>query len=247
MKSRNYLVSVPLTLCTNQYAFSYGSHGWHYWRDLVIQFREDPDNSIEQMRYYKFFQRCQTSSYTCLMSFHDENLRANLPRLPFGSYPWGNFDSQFSPDTDRFDDTSKDRSNQNYMWFETGSTVDKVLRKEFEVTVRLLKSIVRIGYRPKITSRNSPFPVCTILKERSGDVRFVQMSGAHRLAVLSALGHTRAVVQFDLDRYPPILEEEVENWPYVRNGLISKSAALRFFNLYFSLNGTERASALGCI
>ena len=80
-----------------------------------------------------------------------------------------------------------------------------------------------------------------ILKNKSGKVRFIQMDGAHRFAVLSALGYDRVIVKLDIDRYPPIFEEDIERWPYVQSGLISRTDALQLFQLYFTLNGNERA------
>lgn len=244
---KNHLVSVPLSICTNQYGFSYGQQGWHYWRDLAIQFMKEPGIPIEEMRFFKFFQRCQAPSFTHVMTLHNVGLRESLPEIPFGSYPWGISDSFSAIDPHRFHGVIGDRANQRFMWHEWGPDTKEVLRKEFAVTVRLLKSIQEQGYRPRILSRNSPFPQGLILVNLSGEVRFTQVSGAHRLAVLSALGHDRVIVQLDLARYPPILEEDVDSWLYVKSGLISRSAALDLFHLYFLIDGTERAEALGVL
>lgn len=243
--SRNLLMSVPLSLCTNQYAFAYGPEGWHYWRDLAMQIISEPDIQMGKMRFYKFFQRCHSRSYTQLMTFHKQREMTGLPEVPFGSFPWGAFDRFAVIDPNRFVDTSEDRKSQNFMWFEIGPSIDSVLSKEFSLTVELLQSIRKTGYRPHFSNLN--FPTGTFLVDNDGDVRFVQVSGAHRLAVLSALGHDRVVVRLDKDRYPPVFKENVDRWTYVQSGLISRTAALDFFDLYFAQNGIERASALGCI
>src|SRR5659263_671899 len=63
------------------------------------------------------------------------------------------------------------------------------------------------------------------------------------VAILSALGYDRIVVTLYPNRYPPILEKDIENWPYVRSGLISRTDASKLFQLYFILNGRERTNS----
>jgi hypothetical protein len=104
--------------------------------------------------------------------------------------------------------------------------------------VSLLNSVNLNGYKPRLS--NYSFPEVVILQNKLGEVRFTQMDGAHRLAILSALGYERVIVKLDMERYPPILEDDVENWPYVKSGLINRADALKLFNLYFKLDGTER-------
>ena len=83
------------------------------------------------------------------------------------------------------------------------------------------------------------------LQNEAGETRFVSHDGAHRLGILSALGFQHAIVEVDLDRFPVVHESEVENWTYVKSGLLRKAEALRIFQLYFTLDGTERLRHLG--
>ncbi|MCP4415633.1 MAG: hypothetical protein GY805_03360 [Chloroflexi bacterium] len=238
------LVSAPLSLCVNQYAFSY-KKGWHYFRDLATELIHEPGIPLQETRFYKFFQRCQCPTYTQLMTFHCEDMNGAFPELPFGSYPWGNFDQKVVIDPYQFRDTSEVRRTQQFMWFETGTTIDDVLHKEYSRIATLLNSIQSNGYR--ISMSRYRFPKATMLMNRSGEARFIQQDGAHRLSVLSALGYERVVVQLNSYYHPAMLEENIADWPYVQGGLVSQSTALRFFQLYFTLDGTERAKALGCL
>jgi len=243
---RRSLVSVPLDMCTNQYAFSYGNRGWHYWRSLVTEVLKWPEIPIEHTCCYRFVQQCKAHTYTELMAFHNQELVDRLTKLPFGSYPWGDLFGLAKINPMRFPDMKDVRISQNFMWFERGPSVDAVLRKEHKRLVWLLNRILEGGYRP-ISHGTGSFPVGTILVSRSGDVRFVQVDGAHRLGILSALGHRKVVVQLDPDRYPFVFEAEAGAWPYVRSGLLSEADAHELFQMYFSNNGTERAQALGCL
>lgn len=60
---------------------------------------------------------------------------------------------------------------------------------------------------------------------------------------LSALGYDKVIVMLDPYRYPPILEEDIDSWPYVQSGLIDRIDAYKLFQLYFILDGSERARA----
>ncbi len=236
------LISVPIEDCSNQYAFSYGDNGWHYFKDLAIQIINNPDVNYTKTKYYKFFNNCNCSSYSSLMTLHDQYLRSNLPDIPFGSYPWGSFDSRENLSYEDFKDKSKNRKMQYYMWFESGCDFQKVLHREYKAIFDLIKSIIVNGYNPKYSCYM--LPIAVIMKKKSGEVKIIQRDGAHRLSVLSALGFKRITMQLDPIRYPPILEEDVGNWFYVKNGLITKLHALKIFELYFQLNGKERKNIL---
>lgn len=235
---RGNLLSVPLNLCTNQTAFSYGNQGWHWIIDLAIEVMFKPDIKLEETRFYRFFQYNNYSSYTQAMTFFSESLMESLPKIPFGSFPWGHFDRDIFIDPTKFFDTTKDFN----LWLETGQRINDDLRNEFNRTVALLTSIEQNGYRPSFSS--DQFPEVVIIRNKFGNLRFLNVDGAHRFAVLSALGFDRVVVRLSPNRYPPILEEDIVKWPYVQSGLISRTDALVLFQLYFTLNGSERAKIL---
>ncbi len=233
------LISVPLDRCTNQYAFSYGKKGWHWNIDLAAQVISRSDTPVEETRYYRFFQNVDCSSYTQLMTFHNPALMQSLPDLPFGSFPWGHFDRDIVIDSSRFYDTPCETLK---MWYKNCVKVNDNFINEFHKTVALLQSIRLNGYNLSYSAYQPPTTV--VLKNNSGEIRLLNMDGAHRLAILSALGYDRIVVMLDTLRSPPILEDDIENWPYVRSGLISRKDASRLFQLYFIQDGSERAKAL---
>ena len=236
------LLYVPISLCTNQYAFSYGVNGWHYFRDLANELIHNPSVELEKTRFYRFFHNIKCFSYTKLMTLHCERLTESLPTIPFGSFPWGNYECGSSINSNYFHDTSLDRSTQNFMWFETGAEVHDILVAEFNHILKLLESLRSQGYKPIFSKYD--FPEVSILKNSLAEVRFTQIDGAHRLAILAALGYERVVVKLDVQRYPPVYEDDVDDWPYVKSGLMRRDDALRLFRLYFDLDGTERVNFL---
>ena len=147
-------------------------------------------------------------------------------------------------DPRRFLDQSLDRGNQNYMWYETGQSIDKICIKEYKHTMDILHSVLFKGY---CFYNYSDIPVVKVLLRKNGDIRFVSHDGAHRLGILSALGFQKVVVEVATDRLPVVYEADVDNWVYVKSGLIDRKEALKIFDLYFMLDGTERARQLKCL
>lgn len=166
------LVIVPFDLCTNQYAFSYGNKGWHWNKDLAMQIMSQPDIPMEKTRFYRFFQQSKGSSYTQFMTFHSVSLMQRLPKIPFGSFPWGHFDREIIIDQFNFHDLTKD----NLIWFENGENY--TLQKEFNRMIALLNSVRLNGYNLRFSKYQ--FPIAVILKNKLGNVRFFNVDGAHR-------------------------------------------------------------------
>lgn len=235
-----WFISIPMDLCINQYAFVFGKKDCNYFTELARQLIEHPKISLKETHFYRFFQTIQAPTYTDLMSLHDDKLRTGLTKMPYGSYPWGAFDRReremIIPT--KFRDTTSYRARQNYMWYEIGPDLDALLENEFQQVKDLVRELARDGYRPGKMGFN--FPPVSLLIAKSGTIRFVQADGAHRMAVLSAVGCERVLVRLDPERYPPIFESEAADWPYVRSGLLDEDMAIRIFRLYFELDGSER-------
>ena len=73
------------------------------------------------------------------------------------------------------------------------------------------------------------------------------LQGNHRLAALAVLGKEKVITRPKAGFFREILEENVREWHFVRNGECTVSDAMAYFDAFFSLNGTERAVALGFI
>lgn len=234
------LLNIPVELCCNQYAFSYGPAGWHYWKCLIQSYLET-EQPVQKQPWFRFINHIVQPDFSRLMTFHDPKLSLHAGNIPFGSYPWGASSALAKPDPQQFVDTSRDLGSQNYMWFESGPRVEQLCLSEFSRTIRLLHSVLTTGYRCFRP------PLVRPLIRANGEVRFVSFDGAHRLATLAAIGCGHVIVATDNKLLPPIHEEDADNWLYVKSGLIDKQTALLVFGLYFQLNGRERAQFAGVL
>lgn len=236
------LLSIPLELCLNQYAFSYGPGGWSYLVDLARELLARSDIGFRETRFYRFVQGVRAPLCSDLMGLHDPAIPSALVGIPHGSFPWGHFDARVRLPADGWLDLTPIRASQTCMWSESGAGIDPILEREVEATRSLVVSLRDRGYHLGLARFGLP-PVSPLVA-RDGTLRFVQQDGAHRLASLAALGYERTLVRLDPDRYPAIREEDVDRWHYVQRGLLSRAEALRFFRLYFELDGRERRDAV---
>ena len=234
------LVVVPISRCVNHYAFPYTvCNGWNYFVDLAREINALPRVAAEETRCFRFFQRVSASHYTDALSFHDPALMSTLPKIPYGSYPWGTLESEVIPNPRHFHDRRTQLSSHVCIWYDKGSRTRTALFAEYEKFRRMLDSL-KHGYRPALS--RGICPTVRLLVSISGDVRFLAEDGDHRLSVLAALGHENVCVRV---AGSPVCESEVEEWAYVRGKLLSGADAARVFRLYFELTGTERAIAAG--
>ena len=74
--------------------------------------------------------------------------------------------------------------------------------------------------------------------------RILLRGGTHRTAVLAALGYPFHWVRLDQDHHPTVHETDAERWPWVESGLLTLDEAKRLFQLYFEVDGRERAEAV---
>jgi hypothetical protein len=97
---------------------------------------------------------------------------------------------------------------------------------------------------PAIKRRYSPwkargFPQVCRLDRASGECRYVILDGHHRLACLAATGHRRVRVEV----VHLVDERDVHRWANVVSGQCTVAQALRYFEAFFLLDGTERRLA----
>ncbi|WP_119392197.1 hypothetical protein [Taklimakanibacter lacteus] len=76
--------------------------------------------------------------------------------------------------------------------------------------------------------------------------RFFVRGGKHRTAALTFLGGDRIPAQF-CSGWPRLIDhDDADNWPMVRNKLISKQVAQAGFRRYFEFNGTQHLGKKTC-
>jgi len=85
----------------DEYAFSLGPEGWHYFRALLAEYEQNPSIGLEETAFYRFFNddRIQSVRYlNDLLFLHDPIKRSgnNGFNFYFGTYPWGDFWTKYS-------------------------------------------------------------------------------------------------------------------------------------------------------
>lgn len=109
-------------------------------------------------------------------------------------------------------------------------------RRSYARLADSLKSIEQYGYQPARFERGR---IGVSLLLDPPHVRYLVIHGQHRLAVLVAKGVESVEVCIYPGMPPVIHVDDVEQWPYVANGLISADAALAMFRRYFENDGWQ--------
>jgi len=251
--SARLVARIPTDCITDEYGFSFGARGWHYFRALIAEHERRPDAPLEETTYYRFFQHERVRSIRYL----DDLLFLHCPvrqearfRFYFGTYPWGGWTRTDSaaggmPWGHHYDRQEGQTTRDLYgyrrnPWYQPGDP--HPLRIEWADPIRLHHAIKR-GYRPLL--HGAAYPSIVLLVRADGAVRAVRYDGNHRLSVLAHLGHDPITVWIDRATIQHVREADVDRWYYVARGLCSRQRALEIFAAFFELTGRERITSLG--
>jgi hypothetical protein len=105
------------------------------------------------------------------------------------------------------------------------------IQLEAERLTRVYDSFVKQGFVP-----DYGLPTGYILQNLQDEWVFVIMGGQHRSCTMIKLGYEAVPVQFMINCKRIVYERDVEHWPMVANGEISKDHALEVFRAFFDEN-----------
>jgi hypothetical protein len=254
LAAKRKLIRLPISTLTDEYAFSYGPDGWHYFRALLAEYERNRDVDPEQTSFYRFFchERVRSIRYLeDVLFLHDEDRRAPTDgfRFYFGTYPWGGWGKDEGtvggkPWGHHYDRVEKTCTRDLFgfrrnPWYQPGDTYP--LDIEWNQTIKLYHSLLQ-GYFPLAYGT---LPSVVLLVRRNGAIRAVRRNGNHRLSILSHLGRKSVTVWIAPDSIEVVREADVDQWYYVERGLCSREHALDVFNAFFDLTGRERIEYLG--
>jgi len=245
-------VTIPTSIVTNAYAFSFADAGWHYYRELLAAYAQNADANMRETTFFRFFKHEEIRSVRFLddlLFLHDPSKRQAGATRSFylGTYPWGEWGRDVEmggyPFGHHYDKVEgmMTRDSEGYRrnpWYQPGD--EHPLEIEWEQYIRVYKS-VRRAYRP---AWHGTYPQVVLLVRNDGEMRAVVDQGQHRVTSLSHLGHSQLVVVVMRDSMSIIRENDVDSWYFVRSGLCSRQRALLIFNAFFELNGRERINYL---
>jgi hypothetical protein len=244
------LKQIPVSVITDEFAFSLAPNGWNYYCELVSEHEKHPERLPQHTTFYQFFQRQEivaVQQLADILFLHDPEKRALAQLYPFhlGTYPWGGL---FTPDRHPegtpfgwyYDLVSGAMTRDLWgykqsLWYKPDDVF--TLGLEWNYTIQNYYSLSQ-GYRPLLYGS---FPSVALLVRADGNLRAVMVDGHHRLCILKHLGYEQVTVEVTR----VVSEKDVQNWHYVTKGHCSPEQALKIFHAFFELTGQERLLHLG--
>ena len=244
LAARRRLIRMPIEEITDEFGFSLSAGGWHPLVEALQNYDRQPLQPVETTRFGRFFLDEKTNAVRNLNDLFDLTRRpagfGSLPPFWLGTYPWGGLDADaiggpgpafgWAHDEALGVDTADLWGHGRTLWYRPANR--HTISNERHLTVELYRSIRR-RYSP-VKARG--FPRVTLLVGEDGRRRAVIVDGHHRLAVLAHLGARAVTVEIE----GAIEVGRVDQWYYVRNGHCTPDEAMRFFDAFFVLDGSER-------
>ena len=233
---------VPLDKCFYPYHFSYGPSGWHPFVQVLQQYKQNPNTSYLGSILHAYYQAYQPK--TVFDAFFVGNMAKGLeaehlhtlaipPYQPV--FPW----DPEAPQARGEKGLASSHGNQGY-----GPVSDEKGELEFRRLTETYESVKEKGYQPQ---QGHDGDIRGYFLRGCGDYRFVIRQGLHRSAVLSAMDYEKLRVAF-YDPYPrTIFLADIDNWPQVKRGYVSREVAEHIFRMFFEDDGREKARQLGLL
>jgi len=243
------LITIPMKLITDEFAFALDSDGWNYYGALLADYGKNPNIPLEATTFFRFFQHACINSIRYLedvLFFHEPQGRMDEKRFRFylGTYPWGGLTETASlvggTPFGWYYDRVEERSTRDLwgygktLWYQPNDR--HTIECEWDLTTKQF-CCLQHGYHPWL---HLSVPAVTMLIRHDGDRRAIIVDGHHRLSILSYLGYDQVRVEV----MQQVEEAEVDQWYYVKRGDCSRQQALEIFNAFFRLNGRERLAYL---
>ena len=224
----NYKSLVDIEKCISFTGFSFGSTGWHHLIKTLEQYDENNNLDLFESSFYKFHSNFKPKFASHIFSSNYKTIKFDFP---IGIHPWGSFSKGLGYDLTLPKDWGKSR------FF--GPTTETDIIKYFNEFIALYKSMKVNKYRPS----QYGYIGGTFLINKKNDYRFVVLQGNHRTAICKHLGYKYVYVKPVRGRHKVLHVKDVDNWYFVKENKISNDEAIQYFNLFFTYNGLEQASA----
>ena len=198
------LITLPMSVITDEFAFSLSPEGWNYYRSLIAEYDKNPEIALESSSFFRFFQdeRINTVRYlNDILFIHQPQKGSSQNAFNFylGTYPWGGLTKADSLEGGKpfgwhYDHMENKRTRDQWghrrsLWYKPNER--STLEYEWIYTIQNYDAI-KGGYRPLV---HGFFPSVALLIRRNGAIRAVVVDGHHRLSCLSHLGFDRITVE----------------------------------------------------
>lgn len=223
--------TVPVSQLVGRPVFGYGPHSWHPLAAASAEILQNPDIAYEDSilrRFYHTFAPATIAEAHCLSEPGPLN---NVSAFSLFE-PWS-----VSPPP--LDDPLADHPRLGSPLF--GPLTDDAGRAEMRRLKSVIRSVLKYGYQPRLFPRGEI--KVTVLRSKAGE-RYLVRHGQHRASVLAAMDTTTIEVGIHGSLLPIVDEAEVDSWPYVKSGFITRGIALEFFHQYFAPPERDPALAI---
>lgn len=235
------IFTVPAEKCFYPYVFSYGPRGWHPFVETLREVRSDPSISYRATTLHRYYEAYQPRTIREVLfengfevsgaeSLEQFSADRYLPLLPWDPWPRKvRGEKGLEPS----------HGNQGY-----GPVSEEKGELEFRRLTETMQSIERHGYRPALHGDGE---IRGYFLKTADDYRFIIRSGLHRTAALVALGHEKIRVGL-FKGYPRAVHIcDLDSWPLVHDGAVTREAAEKYFGRFFNEDGHEKAGRLGLL
>lgn len=243
------LITLPLAQITDEFGFSLQPGGWNFYCSLLTDYDRCPGRPLEDTVFFRFFTHHRLKgirSLNELLFLHRPSMAAAHDfHFYLGTYPWGGLTPRSSlqggePFGWYYDQQENAATEELWgrgrnLWYNPGDKY--TIEHERDLTLQLYSILQQNGYNPW---RYLSFPSVSLLIHRDGRAKGLIMNGHHRLAILRHLGYEAVRVEIT----QTVKDVEARDWFYVRNGDCSMDEALRIFEAFFQLSGSERLKYL---
>lgn len=229
---------VDIDIIRNKHFYSYSKDGWHPFTAFLKEYISNPsidyDNSILK-RYYELFK--PKNQAEALFVQEDETMAPlNSNSAMSLLMPWSLYPRIFL--SEKHLDKSHGMHIQGPVSREKG-------KFEFNRLIELYLSIKTHGY--DYSKESATHFISGFFLRKGNDWRFILTSGHHRTAVLSALNYFTIPMTFKRS-FPRVIDyEDINEWPQVKKGHISRNLAEKVFLEYFNDNGVSKAKKIGIL
>ena len=232
-------LEIRLEHITTATGFSFAQAGWHphvetlRWLDSRAERGHDEVQESPLARLYSAFQPSTVQEAL----FEDRN--DPIPGLSDVSLVRGQLRDLWNPYSPR-QSGSLDRP--GLYW---GPASHEHVETELQRTLALYTSLAERGLRDEGPGKDA---IAGHLLVRGDQYRSMVHEGHHRLACLTALGHTDGVPVWLVPNHPPVVcEDDLGRWTNGAHPRYSPVSAQLLFQRLFESTGVEKASRLGLL
>lgn len=241
VSNQRHRYRIEIDWINSRTAFSFSEDGWHPFSETLEQYRANRHLKYEHSALYQFYQTFKPNNVQDVIVGNESGRLSPIADWPPTRELYTNvwiLDSRSV--SHALQNSAKRKARQDIF---IGPLSHQAGLEEFERLCRVFDGIETYGYQES----RADSPIEGYFLADGDEIRFIVLSGNHRVAALRALGHTKVTVQLR-NRQPPVLHSHrLDRWMTDRGGLYpTNTAAMLFAALWYGRRRTQ-AESLGSL